>query len=262
MGHIISSLPSLYHFFWPYHAWDLSSLTRVEPITLLWKSENEVAQSCPALCDPMDSSLPGSSAHEIFQARVVEWAATSFSRGCSQPRDRTWVSCIADRCFTAWATREALLWKGGLLATGLPGKSPYHSWLSFFTLDPHLHYLPESRRNLGFQTKSSKSSREARACLAWAPLLRVVLWMDPKNPWHYAICSPPKSYWSEQWMQILGYTHTHTLMWLPEKKLEKCLFPLMSGWLTARDIYISRMIYLKFTDPRLFPAKTQLLLPQ
>ena len=73
--------------FWPHYARDLSSLTRVEPIPLLWKSENEVAQSCPALCDPMDGSLPGSSVPEIFQARVVEWAAISFSRGCSQPRD-------------------------------------------------------------------------------------------------------------------------------------------------------------------------------
>ena len=39
------------------------------------------AQSCPALCDPMDSSLPGSSVHGIFQARVLEWVALSFSAG-------------------------------------------------------------------------------------------------------------------------------------------------------------------------------------
>ena len=39
------------------------------------KSESEVAQSCPTLCDPMDCSLPGSSAHGIFQARVLEWVA-------------------------------------------------------------------------------------------------------------------------------------------------------------------------------------------
>ena len=44
----------------------------------------------------MDSSLPGSSVHGIFQASVLEWAAISFSRGSSQPRDRTQVSCIAD----------------------------------------------------------------------------------------------------------------------------------------------------------------------
>ena len=44
------------------------------------KKESEVAQSCPTLCDPMDCSLPGSSVHGIFQARILKWAAISFSR--------------------------------------------------------------------------------------------------------------------------------------------------------------------------------------
>ena len=66
----------------------------------------EVTQSCPTLCDPMDCSLPHSSVHGIFQARVLEWVAISFSRGSSQPRDRTWVSHIVGRRFTIWATRE------------------------------------------------------------------------------------------------------------------------------------------------------------
>ena len=43
------------------------------------KSESEVAQSCLTLSDPMDCSLPGSSAHEIFQARVLEWGVIAFS---------------------------------------------------------------------------------------------------------------------------------------------------------------------------------------
>ena len=43
------------------------------------KSESEVSQSCPTLRDPMDCSLPGSSIHGIFQARVLEWGATAFS---------------------------------------------------------------------------------------------------------------------------------------------------------------------------------------
>ena len=58
-------------------------------------SESEVAQSCPTLCGPMDCSLPGSEIHRILQARILEWAAISFSRGSFQPRDRTWVFCIA-----------------------------------------------------------------------------------------------------------------------------------------------------------------------
>ena len=59
-----------------------------------------VAQSCPTLCDSMDCSPAGSSVHRILQARILEWVAISFSRGSSQPRDQTWVFCIADRRFT------------------------------------------------------------------------------------------------------------------------------------------------------------------
>ena len=55
----------------------------------------------------MDCSPPGSSVHEIFQARILEWVAISFSRGSSQPRDWTQVSCTAGRFFTDRATREA-----------------------------------------------------------------------------------------------------------------------------------------------------------
>ena len=70
------------------------------------KTESEVAQLCPTLCYPMDCSLPGSSIHGIFQARILEWVAISFSRS-SQPRDWTWISCIVgSRSFTIWATRE------------------------------------------------------------------------------------------------------------------------------------------------------------
>ena len=56
--------------------------------------------------DPMDCNLPGSSVHGISQARILEWVAISFSRGSSQPRDRTRVSCIAGRFFTGRVTRE------------------------------------------------------------------------------------------------------------------------------------------------------------
>ena len=66
-----------------------------------------VIQSCPTLCDPMNCSLLGSSVCGILQARILEWVSVPFSRGSSQPRDRTQVSCIAGRFFTSWATREA-----------------------------------------------------------------------------------------------------------------------------------------------------------
>ena len=58
-------------------------------VCLLNYQVNEVAQSCPTLCDPMDCSLPGFSIHGIFQD-PPEWIAISFSRGSSCPKDRTW----------------------------------------------------------------------------------------------------------------------------------------------------------------------------
>ena len=70
-----------------------------------------LAQSCPTLCNPMDSSSPDSSVHIILQARTLEWVAMPSSRGSSQPRDQTQVSCIVGGSFTIWATREALVFK-------------------------------------------------------------------------------------------------------------------------------------------------------
>ena len=62
-----------------------------------------VAQSCLIVCDSTDYSLPGSSVHGIFQAKILDWVAIPFSRGSSQPRDQTLVSCIAGRF---WATEK------------------------------------------------------------------------------------------------------------------------------------------------------------
>ena len=72
---------------------------------------SEVAQSCSTLCNPMDCSLLRSSVHGIFQARVLEWIAISFSRGSSWPRNQTQVSHTVGRRFTVWATREEPLSK-------------------------------------------------------------------------------------------------------------------------------------------------------
>ena len=60
------------------------------------------AQACPTLCNPMDYRLPGSSAHGISQARILEQVAVSYSRGSSRPMDQTCVSyasCIGRRIF-------------------------------------------------------------------------------------------------------------------------------------------------------------------
>ena len=60
------------------------------------KCKVKVTQLCPTLCDPMDYTVRG-----IFQARILEWVAFPFSRGSSQPRDRTQVSHIAGGFFTS-----------------------------------------------------------------------------------------------------------------------------------------------------------------
>ena len=61
----------------------------------------------------MDYSLPGFSVHGILQARILEWVAIPFSRGSSQPSDRTQVSRIAGGFFTSWATTEAQEYSNG-----------------------------------------------------------------------------------------------------------------------------------------------------
>ena len=66
-----------------------------------------IAQSCPALCDPMDCSPSGSSVHGVLQTRILEWVAVPFSRESSQSRNWTQVSHIVGGFFTSWATREA-----------------------------------------------------------------------------------------------------------------------------------------------------------
>ena len=70
---------------------------------------DESESESPPVMDPMDSSPPGSSAHGILQARILEWVAIFFSREYPWSRDQTFVYCvssIADRFFTHWAIGE------------------------------------------------------------------------------------------------------------------------------------------------------------
>ena len=76
---------------WPYQWYDLMVYF---PVCI------QSLQSCLTLCDPMDCSPPVSSVHGILQARILEWLASPFSRGSSQSRDQTQVSCITGRFFT------------------------------------------------------------------------------------------------------------------------------------------------------------------
>ena len=69
------------------------------PLTSSQQALVTTTNSYPTLCDPMDYSPPGSSIHGILQARILEWVAIPFSRGSSQPKDQTRVSCIIGRFF-------------------------------------------------------------------------------------------------------------------------------------------------------------------
>ena len=66
----------------------------------IWALHAQVPQLCLTLCDPVDSTLPGSSVHEIPQARTLEWVVMFSSSRSSQPRDQTCIFCIANRLLT------------------------------------------------------------------------------------------------------------------------------------------------------------------
>ena len=90
-----------------------------------------VAHSCPTLCNPLDCSPPGSCVHGILQARILECVATSFSRGSSQLRNRTHVSCVS--CIGRWILYLLSHW----------GSPPSSSCLE--------HSFPAPRRALSHQ---------------------------------------------------------------------------------------------------------------
>ena len=90
-----------------------------DPVTSVLESHilamcvHAVTQSYPTLCDPMDCNLPDSSVHGIFHAKILEWVSISFSRGFSQPRDQTCVSCIS--CIGRQILYHCATWKSLLL---------------------------------------------------------------------------------------------------------------------------------------------------
>ena len=74
------------------------------------------ARSCSTLCDPMDCSLPGSSVHGIFQARILEWVAISYSRGSCWPRDQN--HALASPALTSGFFTTSTTCKFGKLSSG------------------------------------------------------------------------------------------------------------------------------------------------
>ena len=94
----------------------------------------------PTLCHPMDCSPSGSSVHGILQVIILEWDAIPFSRGSSQPRDQTQVSCIASRHFTIWTTREA-----SLIAQLVKNLPEGLAWRIPWTMGSRVHGVTRSR---------------------------------------------------------------------------------------------------------------------
>ena len=94
----------------------------------------------------MDFSLPDCSVHGILQVRILERVAIPFSRGSSQLRDQTWVSCIADRFFINWAIKEAMRYT--LLSTHSLSLAssiiPLTLWAIFAKFSSFLHHSPHS----------------------------------------------------------------------------------------------------------------------
>ena len=86
-----------------------------------------VTKSCLTVWDPMGCSPPGSSVRGIFQARILEWIAISFSRGSSQPMDRTHVSCIDRWILYHWATWEAHLLVRSINVRGVAPCTSFYS---------------------------------------------------------------------------------------------------------------------------------------
>ena len=105
------------------------------------KSEREVAQSCPALRDPMDCSLPGSSAHGIFQARVLEWGAIACSNYCttaliSHANRASHVALVVKNPPTSVVTRDQSLGQEDPLEEGTATHSSILHWRIRWSEEP------------------------------------------------------------------------------------------------------------------------------
>ena len=87
---------------------------------LPWRVKVKVTQSCPTLCDPM-----GYTVHGILQARTLEWVASPFSRGSSQPRNQARVSCIVGGFLPAELSGKPYGWSGTWRGVGEKKKKQY-----------------------------------------------------------------------------------------------------------------------------------------
>ena len=160
----------------------------------------------------MDYSSPGSSVHGIFQARILEWIAISYSKGSSQPRDPSHVSCIsciAGRFFTVWAIREASVswepWK--LCHEGGRGMKHKVNMKSLVSQDKECIFFFFWLHH--------------RACRILIPLPEVEPWpsaVKAQRPYHWTTREFPRmhSLCSEQWGQICIQESLQIAEWIKD----------------------------------------------
>ena len=134
-----------------------------------WVNHCSVAQSCPALCDPMDCSLPGSSVHGILQPRILERVAISYSRGSSRP-EYLLSPAVTSVFFTTSATCKAhgywgvtmisLRWghEGGAFIMGLV-PSEEQSWICLSLPCMRLAIVPTSQEGNSHQEQNQLALR-------------------------------------------------------------------------------------------------------
>ena len=130
----------------------------------------------------MDCGPPGSSVHRILQARTLEWAAISFSRGSSWPRDQTWASCITGRFFTFWAPMVATLLLSNIYILMTTDKylMCFEKRWGFFRISKlkiSFHYSSNMAVNIFFLFQGYLVwVKDSRLCLPH--LFLIILWCD------------------------------------------------------------------------------------
>ena len=207
----------------------------------------------------MDCSLPGSTIRGIFQARILEWVAISFSRRSSQPRDWTQVCRIVGRCFTLWANREVRV-------TDTIKKAPHlysHIFLSYFWCSCILKLA--ILEHIWNSTEKEHGVSMADSCLSWAwkeretnpafehaILFKALSWnlalgLSLQNQMAVLNIIYPWDYPANVWSVLAGYDVSGKRLHVPGL-LHLTLWPCFS-WLRWSNSFLSEMMVVRDYSP-------------